>query len=925
MNIERSIYTHTKVRRDTRSTGFGYYSMTPGMEQLLSLSSELSAVSLGYIAPKNSECWWESNQQDTLLRDETEAARIREHHPVCFGYTVVNVSGRDVAALTFGRNLGRDLSAMTRDGNILVNTLALNSGELRGYPYIYYGSPELFLDHERGYFLNAGDEPAEPLEPLQQLTAGSSAPAAGDIEMFLNEEDRLAALISMLRALMEINDGGSLRRIIVCDSKENIINWVAALSMVYPEETARNFTFRTYSFFGCNTDDFTPVYDDVMFCGAYTPAVNGDSSQGKATNYDFAHECQNESSAVFDFEQGYCEQTEEKHPYFDMFIESAFSTDLRILKSYHDFIRERTSCRSLGSDYAKGYGCYTILQLKNENSLKYITDAADFALGYMDEQTARQLLTIAYSLTVDSGKEGRHFEEILDVSLKCISSGAAAAGFVRAHYISFLIRLVTAEDTQRDDYYRLKERIRGVFAGGAESIEAEFVSAFTVQGITMMTSSVCKRWKLIELADCVSKVMADESSHFCGTDDELSDVFDRLTKKIIISEQNDRPGLIAAFADMFPQPAQRAAYLVDMYGMTGEYPDIRRDVLSCIAGICITAEREEICSIADFAESQGISSELAGLITEHAGKTEDLAERAELYVRIIDCADGRLDDAFMLFVRDLEVNCQGSGGVYLVFSLVKRCGRLADIDVPSFCKRYYTEAAKEYGRYGLDTEAGDRLLEIAAALDEPLTVLRGVMGNMATMHFVRRYAAEPDKSRMCLKLDDLEYINFELMRKSEREDCIAVLGAAFAERSHAINTALAVDYDAFINCDDERNKTVTEELFLAWLSFLAEDQQKDSPRLMGQVLAVSAVRCRLPAQQIAELLNNGRIKPDDIKPGLFSHEVMSYLDRTSERSSELKGYLNSMMRDIENCCGTKTASPFGRLRSKLGGSARHRK
>ena len=443
--------------------------------------------------------------------------RIREHHPVCFGYDAVKAGESELSVFTFGRNLGRDLSPLTRDGNILVNTLAVNTDEISGYPYEYYGSRELFLEYERSFFLNAPDEPAPDLIPPRDITTGDAAPTEEQIEAFLSEEDRLSVLGRMLSALMQINDGRALRRIIVCDRKENIILWIAALSLVFPREAARQFTFRTYSFLGCNSDDFNAVYDDVMFCGAYTPTVNGDPESARATNYDLSNECRNESTALFDLEQGYIEEIDDKFPYFGIFIESAFSTDMHILKSYHDFIIRKTSYRSLGSDYAKGYGCYTILQLKNEHSLRYLPDAFDFAVKYTDPDTVRRLLDIAYSCTIDTGKESSAFSDILNASGECIKKGIVSEEPIRAHYISFLIRLMTCEDTEQLDYFRLKEQIKGLFDGTGRSFEEELLGAFTLEGIGQMTSNESSGWKYTELAECVSRVISS-GSHLCGSE-----------------------------------------------------------------------------------------------------------------------------------------------------------------------------------------------------------------------------------------------------------------------------------------------------------------------------------------------------------------------------------------------------------------------
>ena len=110
-------------------------------------------------------------------RGETESQRIKEHHPVSFGYRLFDRADGRIAALTFGKNMGRDLSPLTRDGNILVNTLAVTGDELDRYPYEYYGSSELFLDLERDYFLDAGDSPAPDLPDIASIGRGC-APSA---------------------------------------------------------------------------------------------------------------------------------------------------------------------------------------------------------------------------------------------------------------------------------------------------------------------------------------------------------------------------------------------------------------------------------------------------------------------------------------------------------------------------------------------------------------------------------------------------------------------------------------------------------------------------------------------------------------------------------------------------------------------------
>ena len=127
MDIEQAIYTYVKVRYDTRTAGFGFYSLTAGMELLLSKSRELRALVSSYIPPRNSDIWLAAEETDPAVRDAEEERRITEHHPISFGYTIVNAGSRRLAVMTYGKNLGRDLAPVPQEGNCLVNTVVLES------------------------------------------------------------------------------------------------------------------------------------------------------------------------------------------------------------------------------------------------------------------------------------------------------------------------------------------------------------------------------------------------------------------------------------------------------------------------------------------------------------------------------------------------------------------------------------------------------------------------------------------------------------------------------------------------------------------------------------------------------------------------------------------------------------------------------
>ena len=923
MSIEQAIYTHTKVRRDTRSTGFGFYSLTAGMEQLLETDRRLSAAATDFLAPRNSEIWWEQEEQDAAKRDELESERIAEHHPVTFAYRLFGTEEKRLAALSFGKNLGRDLSPLTRDGNILVNTLVADPAKLDCYPYEYCGSTALFLDCGRDFFLNAGDEPAPDLPNPTEIPRGS-APDEDEVAEFLAEDDRLPQLRSMLGALMKINDGGRLKRLMICDRKENIIYWIAALSLVYPRETAKALTFGTYSFLGGNPDDFSPVYPDVMVCGVYTPTVNGDPASRRATNYDPQKEQANPETALFDFEQGVFYEAEDEHPYFGVFIESAFETDMRLLHGYRDFIAENTTCRTLGSGYAEGYGYYTITRLKNEYSMRYIADAVSFAKKHMNAEAMRQLLDIAFSCGFGSEEADRLFGGVLEAAGIAADEGYISHEELAESSAGCLLNKFRSEDTMRDSYFALKDQLTSALGRQGASLEKAFIGGLTADELNAFCTAPCKRWRLAELAGMISKILTRSGEPVSFESGRLERILLRLGRRLVISEKNDRCGLMEALLDGLGGE-QGVKYLCAVFRSFADKPEIRSELTGALTGLFLKARNESLSELISLAEREGVLEQTIAQVTELASEKLGAEECAELFASLLKAADGRLDGCFDSFMNALR----GFGGerplpenIYSLFLFARDAEKLAEADIGSLARDYFAAAAEGFGRYSIDDETGQRLLEMTAAAPDVSGILASdpELASAEAMIFARVFAEEPDISAMYPTPDLLPFIDFGDMTEAERYECVREAGNAFCRRSIMLHSALAVEYKYFLDTEDRRGDKVAADIFAAWAEELAVIRPPECLKLIGQTIAMSSPFMR-GGLLLGNILYERGITPDEIKPYVFDKECLTYIG-----SAVALSQLEKLMDDVTAVYNSRAVkSPFGKIRSKLGGSKKPKK
>ena len=548
--IEQSIYTCALARKETGTTGFGIFSETKGMQNLIDSSRELNNLNSNYSAPRNQELWWQTDISDEKERDRVEAEMIREHHPVTFSFRCLNIEGIEKAVFTYGKNIGRDIAGI-RPGNIMVSTVVSDISQIESYPFSYYGSKELFPEYDRSFFINAGENPVDDLPNYACLTQGDII-SVKKVQNFINEKsERSDILLSMFQYLLDYNDKDYPdKQLMICDKKDNIIMWIAALSLIFPKEIAKKISFSTYSFLG-ESDVSHPVYENTMICGLYSPALNGDPADDSTTNYDFSAESSNEKTALYDFEKNYFIEADDRFGSFKMLIETSIKSNIQSLEKFHDFILNSTSYRNIDNDYARAYACFVIWTFPSERSLNNLDEAGIFASKYMEKNFLADMLEKIFSVTVGLGKKSSKFEIVLKFAEHCMEKNAVSSDFVIEKY-SFLIKeKLTSEDIGREEFFDFKDKISNMFKKFDIDFEASLTDIIGLGVFQNIYRTSNKKWILLLITELLCRKIAFEGAEGLYSNSEESVLFKSVFKKILLSEENKRSELMAAYADIF--------------------------------------------------------------------------------------------------------------------------------------------------------------------------------------------------------------------------------------------------------------------------------------------------------------------------------------------------------------------------------------
>lgn len=910
MAIEQAIFTCCRARREMGTTGFGYYSVTAGMDDLRKNSQELSMLSSSYSAPRNQELWWSSSPDDAV-RNASEKAAIAERHPISFGYRLIDIGGTEKAVFTYGKNLGRDIQG-SRPGNIMVNTVAADLSDVEAYPFEYFDSPEIFVGYDRDFFVNSPDTPAPDLDRPNSLTVGGSI-TREMVEDFLTQDSKRAELlVSMLQFVLDYNDPDYVtRQVMICDRKENIILWTAALSLCFPREIAKRFSFCTYSFLG-SADSGSVSIERTMLCGVYSASANGDPEDRRATNYDFDLEAERIENALFDFERGFFTEAEPRCPSFMMILRSAFMGGYEQLASYHRFIIEETSCREIGNDLARGCCYYFIQKSKNQVSLSYLSDAADFAKKYMSAAALKNLLETAYACTLEQGEISGYFADIMSLSKSCIDIGACDKSYVYGVCLGFLKNAFLTLSLSRNEYLEAKQGIKEIFDGCGDSFERAFADLLTAQEQTGILSGSTKKWILLELAELLCRRAADIGGIDCLCSNGSDAVLFRTALGMAIgSEENNRDELIAVFGDMFPDDAQKLGFADALMTELGESSPAYNDLIGYIAALCADGANE---AAAEFAADKPYMRQFFAACTSRLISNGSFDRAASVYGAM---AADKLGSAYSKYLTDMiaamlalsdggesENNYTAAANVYRTFEFAAKKNALPGT-ADSICEAFAKAAVHSGAWYDLSSELGDMLLGLNEGSGSDFFKTDSRARNMLVM-----YCAASEKS----SCESVGTLDCSVISTKDSPAVCALLADAFAKRCIDCGSALGERDRLFIDSSAPDSQKLLETTLSTVFSYILSSAPKElRAKLAAELLALMSVYCGTDLKSKGGEIYDSKVKTDDVIACFDSQEINGFV-RDCGGSTIAK-----MTAEIsEGFEAKKQGGVFGRLRSRFG-------
>lgn len=438
--------------------------------------------------------------------------------PQVFKYKRMKNGG---CAVTLNTYLGRDyMGSAGRFGNTLSHSIVTDDEDFNIYPCEMYRSTELryAMDFEE---VNNPNPPAYLPEP--ELNKGFVIDPDSVVE-FIGIGENLDFLKMMYGALLK--NGENRNRLIICDSEENIVKWIAAIEYILPMDMAKDINFSTY--------EFDPSLSPCRICGVlpegtkYEP--NSYINSGYYYVFDFVHDMFSE--AVIDWSD----------PYID-FIDTAFGISFGIIDNFNDFLMSKTSCRAVNEDL---YGAYYLYSMLN-NGLADITEAQfrkiidfeeknipdgdnnEIILKILEEQDMLDTLDNSYAMFV------------LGYMLKFMKVlSTEQQNQVKRLIVERLINALATPGASEDDILPIYEEINQMAHTVAISIPAELMQEGNRDRLLAMLEGNAELWKVYFVVRIISEYVIDRNMPISDLDKNgpIGAIFYGIIKMILDSSRN---------------------------------------------------------------------------------------------------------------------------------------------------------------------------------------------------------------------------------------------------------------------------------------------------------------------------------------------------------------------------------------------------
>lgn len=446
--------------------------------------------------------------------------------PQSFTYRKIDDRRRAIALNTY---LGRDyMGSAGRFGNHLSHVIVAEDEELTAYPCEFFGSPAL-RDHMEFEEVNNPNTPDFLPTPAADKGYIVDVDAVMD---FLAEEPRLDIYKDMLYALLA--SFREHKRIVICDTPENIIMWIAALEYAFPLRSVRDINFTTY--------EFDPSLSSSHICGVVPEGTRYDNDSARL-------------HFVFDFFKNEYPTFDKDEDFFE-FIDTAFALSYDSLRDFHRFLTEGYSYAAADEEY---YHAYTLYSLLIEGFAQYsyqkLNDALRFANDYATPSELRR---------VAAGLASQHDEMIsaADDSFLCAAwflfehkdmMDAALLTQLRQTVVSRVLSAFACEEITENEFSEFFSKVERLFNDCGLSISRELMLEENRQQLFDVMRGSIALWKISFIVHVISTFAKEtaKSANDLSIDSSIGQLYYGIMKSVYSSDRENGFYLVRQILDEY--------------------------------------------------------------------------------------------------------------------------------------------------------------------------------------------------------------------------------------------------------------------------------------------------------------------------------------------------------------------------------------
>lgn len=406
--------------------------------------------------------------------------------PSAFNYKVLK-NGNVV--VTLNTYLGRDyMGSAGRFGNHLSHSIISDFDDFDVYPCELFGSVSLrsSMEYEE---VNNPDPPK--YLPVPELNKGYMIEPDSIIE-FLEIDENIEYFKAMVCAMLKFHS--EKKRLVICDEKENIIKWIAALQYALPMDIAKRVNFTTY--------DFDPELSSFQICGVVS----------EGTHYNVSNYIASGRHYVFDFINQQFSQVERKNDPLLFFLDTAFSYSYDSLTDFHEFILKNTTYRRADENYYAAFYLYNLAirgtsELTEEEFEKAVGFAKEYASDELRQKVTDRLVNDKNRIDeLNNGYALKILGYMLQEMRDMLPDQQAE---VKQMIVARVIQTVSDEQITETAFIPVYNQIDAMARSINLSIPAEFMRETNRNALLEVLEQNTELWKIVFVVRIVSDYVKD--------------------------------------------------------------------------------------------------------------------------------------------------------------------------------------------------------------------------------------------------------------------------------------------------------------------------------------------------------------------------------------------------------------------------------